>query len=158
MEMHQQTPALRALQIASATKGRNMPRPDRVTAVITKLYEQARKEAQPVIFSRVAQLGVEYKLVERHFRPVVFQSPFVPPLQAPLYALGFARFFQGDFASAAYILFPQLEASLRHLLKARGADPTKRRDDAKDMTDPSWVTISRKLPRRSPGRPTKRAA
>ncbi|WP_316192530.1 MULTISPECIES: hypothetical protein [unclassified Bradyrhizobium] len=67
---------------------------------------------------------------ERHFRPIVGVSPFVSRLQAPLYALGFARFFQGDFASAAYLLIPQLEASLRHILKARGADPSKRRDDA----------------------------
>lgn len=67
---------------------------------------------------------------ERHFGSIVWQSPFVPRLQAPLYALGFARFFQGDFASAAYLLVPQLEASLRHVLKAHGADPTKRRDDA----------------------------
>jgi len=67
---------------------------------------------------------------ERHFNPIVWQSAFVPQLQAPLYALGFARFFQGDFASAAYLLIPQLEPSLRHILKAHGADPTKRRDDA----------------------------
>jgi hypothetical protein len=67
---------------------------------------------------------------ERHFNPIVWQSTFVPQLQAPLYALGFARFFQGDFASAAHLLIPQLEPSLRHILKAHGADPTKRRDDA----------------------------
>jgi hypothetical protein len=67
---------------------------------------------------------------ERHFGPIVGQSPFVPQLQAPLYALGFVRFFQGDFASAGYLLIPQLEASLRYVLKAHGADPTKRRDDA----------------------------
>jgi hypothetical protein len=67
---------------------------------------------------------------ERHFSPIVWQSPFVPQLQAPLYALGFARFFQGDVASAAHLLIPQLEPSLRHILKAHGADPTKRRDDA----------------------------
>lgn len=67
---------------------------------------------------------------QRHFRPIVGVSPFVSRLQAPLYALGFARFFQGDFASAAYLLIPQLEASLRHILKGRGADPTRRRDDA----------------------------
>ena len=67
---------------------------------------------------------------ERHFNPIVWQSAFVPRLQAPLYALGFARFFQGDFLSAAHLLIPQLEPSLRHILKAHGADPTKRRDDA----------------------------
>jgi len=67
---------------------------------------------------------------ERHFNPIVWQSAFVPHLQAPLYALGFARFFQGDFPSAAHLLIPQLEPSLRHILKAHGTDPTKRRDDA----------------------------
>jgi hypothetical protein len=67
---------------------------------------------------------------EHHFNPIVWQSAFVPHLQAPLYALGFARFFQGDFPSAAHLLIPQLEPSLRHILKAHGADPTKRRDDA----------------------------
>lgn len=67
---------------------------------------------------------------ERHLNPIVWQSHFVPQLQAPLYALGFARFFQGDFPSAAHLLIPQLEPSLRRILKARGADPTKRRDDA----------------------------
>lgn len=74
-------------------------------------------------------IGRMVAIEERHFRSIVGQSPFVPPLQAPLVALGFTRFFQGDFASAAYLLFPQLEASLRHLLRAHGADPTKRRDD-----------------------------
>jgi hypothetical protein len=67
---------------------------------------------------------------ERHFHPIVWQSPFVPEVQAPLYALGFARFFQGDFLSASHLLIPQLEPSLRHVLKCHGADPTKRRDDA----------------------------
>lgn len=67
---------------------------------------------------------------ERHFNPIVWQSVFVPRLQAPLYGVGFARFFQGDFLSAAHLLIPQLEPSLRHILKAHGADPTKRRDDA----------------------------
>jgi hypothetical protein len=67
---------------------------------------------------------------ERHFNPIVWQSHFVPQTQAPIWALGIARFFQGDFMSAAHLLIPQLEPSLRHILKAHGADPTKRRDDA----------------------------
>jgi hypothetical protein len=75
-------------------------------------------------------IGQTVAIEERHFAPIVWESPFVPQLQAPLYTLGFARFFQGDFASAAYILFPQLEPSLRHILRAHGADPTKRREDA----------------------------
>jgi hypothetical protein len=69
-------------------------------------------------------------LEERHFNPIVWQSGFVPRIQAPVYALDFARFFQGDMDSAVHLLIPQLEPSLRHILKAWGADPTKRRDDS----------------------------
>lgn len=75
-------------------------------------------------------IGQSVTIEERHFAAIVWHSPFVPQLQAPLYALGFTRFFQGDFASAGYLLIPQLEPSLRHILKAHGADPTKRREDA----------------------------
>jgi len=40
-------------------------------------------------------------------------------------ALGFARFFQGDFISASYILIPQLEECIRHLIRSGGGDPSK---------------------------------
>jgi hypothetical protein len=81
---------------------------------------------EPVRLHIYATVAIE----ERHLNPIAWQSTFVPQLQAPLYALGFARFFQGDFPSAAHLLIPQLEPSLRHILKCHGADPTKRRDDA----------------------------
>jgi hypothetical protein len=50
-----QKPAHRALQIAWATTNRRSPLPDRVIAVLTSLYAQALKDAQPVIFSRIVQ-------------------------------------------------------------------------------------------------------
>ena len=59
-----QTPAHRALQIASATTKRGAPRPDRVIAVLTALYGAALKDGQPVIFSRIVQLCVDYKIIE----------------------------------------------------------------------------------------------
>jgi hypothetical protein len=61
---------------------------------------------------------------ERHFWPIVELSPFVPPDQAALFALGFARFFQGDFMSAAHLLLPQIEPALRHVLICLGHEPT----------------------------------
>ena len=51
-------------------------------------------------------------------------SPFVPPDLIATFARGFLRFFQGDFVSAAYILTPLLENSLRHILKGNGHDVT----------------------------------
>ena len=46
-------------------------------------------------------------------------SPFVPCGLASTFARGYARFFQGDFVSATYILTPLLENSLRHVLVRR---------------------------------------
>jgi hypothetical protein len=51
-------------------------------------------------------------------------SPFVPRDLLATFARGFARFFQGDFVSATYILTPLLENSLRHVLKGHGHDVT----------------------------------
>lgn len=52
-------------------------------------------------------------------------SPFIPDGHIGTYAYGFARFFQGDMLGAIYALVPQLENSLRHVLKAHGHDVTK---------------------------------
>ena len=59
-----QTPAHRALQIARATTKQGVSLPNRVIAVATNLYGEALKDRQPVIFSRIAQICVDYKIIE----------------------------------------------------------------------------------------------
>lgn len=66
-----------------------------------------------------------FTVEDRHFGPITTRSPFIPQGHGPLFALGFARMFQGDFVSASHILFPQLENSLRHLLVLSNAEPSK---------------------------------
>ncbi len=66
----------------------------------------------------------EHPLHTRHFMPLAEMSPFVPAGHENIYALGFARFFGGDFISALHILVPQLENSLRHVLKQAAIDPS----------------------------------
>jgi hypothetical protein len=58
-----QTPAHRALQIASATTKRGTL-PNRVVAMLTALYENALKDGQPMIFGRVVELCLSYKIIE----------------------------------------------------------------------------------------------
>ncbi|HEU5067806.1 MAG TPA: hypothetical protein VFT61_06440 [Sphingomicrobium sp.] len=70
-----------------------------------------------------------FPIEERHVAPVAYLSPFVPKGHAPLFCLGFARMFQGDYVSAAHILFPQLEAALRHVLIISNRDPSKIESD-----------------------------
>ena len=78
-------------------------------------------------------MQARFGLVPRHFEAIVTFSAFVPEAQRPIMALGFTRFFQGDFISAAHLLIPQLEPCLRRILKVSGVDPSKRGDDSTEQ-------------------------
>jgi hypothetical protein len=56
-------------------------------------------------------------------------SPFIPPGHANIYMIGFGRFFQGEMTGALHILVPQLENSIRHVLRSNGYDVTKLNND-----------------------------
>lgn len=66
---------------------------------------------------------------ERHLMPIVTKSAFVPYGHEHVFALGFARMIQGDMASAAHLLIPQLENSLRFILTNDGANTAKLNPD-----------------------------
>lgn len=66
----------------------------------------------------------EHPLDHRDLRLLAEMSPLVPADRGALFALGFTRFFGGDFVSALHILVPQLEHSLRHVLKQAGVEPS----------------------------------
>lgn len=70
-----------------------------------------------------------FPLEQRHFMPIVYNSPFVENGYQHTFSLGFARLFQGDFISAANILIPQLENAIRYVLKNANVH------SAKMMTD-----------------------
>lgn len=84
-----------------------------------------------------------HPLSQRHFQPIVWRSWLVPPGHRALMTLGFARFMQGDFASAAYLLIPQLENCFRHALKVTGNDPSKIESDLVQK-DPTLSVIVEK--------------
>lgn len=68
-------------------------------------------------------------LEQRHFLPIVYNSPFVENGYHHTFSLGFARMFQGDFISAANILIPQLENAIRYVLKNANAHSAKMMSD-----------------------------
>jgi hypothetical protein len=70
-----------------------------------------------------------FAISERHLLPIVQHSPFVREDQAGLMSLGFTRLLQGDYRSAVHLLVPQLEPSLRYVLRLAGHDPTIEFDD-----------------------------
>jgi hypothetical protein len=88
------------------------------THVVAALIEPAR-----------VSVMMRFPVEDRHFMPIAIASPFVPDGHEYLFALGFARFWQGDFASAAHILIPQLENSLRFVLLSTGVDSSKIKPD-----------------------------
>lgn len=84
-----------------------------------------------------------HPLSPRHFQPIVWRSWLVPPGHRSLMTLGFAKFMQGDFSSAAYLLIPQLENCFRHVLKVTGTDPSKIESDLVQK-DPTLSVIVEK--------------
>ncbi len=60
---------------------------------------------------------------------IVHQSPFVPQDRNVLFASGILHFFQGDMVAALHTLVPQLENSLRQVLRLHGHDVTKLNED-----------------------------
>lgn len=82
-------------------------------------------EVESRIKPAVRTLLTKFAIDDRHLMAVVSASPFVASGFEQIYALGLARFFQGDMMSACHLLFPQLENSLRHVLSDAGIDTSK---------------------------------
>ncbi|WP_066775035.1 DUF4209 domain-containing protein [Sphingomonas sp. CCH5-D11] len=89
------------------------------------MFEQVRGRIEPARLSLAERISIQ----ERHVLPIAEMSVFVPPEREALFAMGFARMFQGDYASAAHLLLPQLENSLRHVLMLSNRDPSKIEQD-----------------------------
>jgi hypothetical protein len=74
--------------------------------------------------------AARHTILEQHlisddvFGALLQYSPFVPSDLVNTFARAYARFFQGDFVSAIYILTPLLENSLRRVTKSNGHDVT----------------------------------
>lgn len=89
------------------------------------MFQQVRGKIEPARFSIAERISIQ----ERHVLPIAEASVFVPPEREALFAMGFARMFQGDYATAAHLLLPQLENSLRHILMLSNRDPSKIEQD-----------------------------
>jgi hypothetical protein len=70
-------------------------------------------------------ISANHSISESHFLPITVHSAFVPASHRHTFALGFARLMQGDFISAANLLVPQLENSIRYVLHSQAADCSK---------------------------------
>lgn len=86
----------------------------------------------------------EHCVTDRWLEPLCVHSPFVPAGHEAVYARGFARFLQGDMIGAIHVLAPQLENSLRDVLRRHGHDVVKVNSD-KTQEDVSLSAMLEKL-------------
>ena len=70
-----------------------------------------------------------FSINEQHMLPIVQLSGLIPAGHHHIFSIGFARLWQGDYVTAGHLLFPQVENSLRHLLKLHGHDSSKIEED-----------------------------
>jgi hypothetical protein len=85
------------------------------------------------------EIFAQHFVSEDDLRSLLQHSPFIPASHLATFCQGFLRFFQGDYVSAVYILTPQLENSLRHVLKENGHDVSKL-DDATQIQEDRTIS------------------
>lgn len=99
---------------------------------IIHTYEQFRRQTQAYggIDPARVQISFEHSIGESSLLHIVERSPFVPLEKKGIFLNGFVKFFHGDYISASHILIPQLENSLRYILKLHGQDTSRIKQDA----------------------------
>ncbi len=66
------------------------------------------------------QINLEHNVRLSDFIPIVSNNPLVPPGREFIYAQGLHAGMEGDFLVATHLLIPQLENSIRYVLKQYG--------------------------------------
>lgn len=72
------------------------------------------------------QICSEHDVTLEDLSFIVYENSFIPKGREPLYEKGLMAGLQGDLVIAAHLLIPQLENSLRHILKQNGSITSKR--------------------------------
>ena len=66
------------------------------------------------------QIWTAHRPTLRDLQFLVLQNPFIPRGHEPMFLKGIAAGFRGDFDIVAHLLVPQIEESIRHVLKNAG--------------------------------------
>jgi len=132
-------------KVLHRSEGANFGHSESQPAIERKIAEHERIRRN---FAATAQIDVSrqsvastHYLSDDTFAHLLQYSAFVPTELVMTYSHGMARFFQGDFVAALYILTPLLESSLRHVLKSCGHDVTKFDDATLTQEDRTISTL-----------------
>jgi hypothetical protein len=75
---------------------------------------------QSVIEPARHQIILEHNPQLSDIMPLVYNNPFVPEGREVIYAEGLLKGLEGDFLCALHLLIPQVENTMRHILRKRG--------------------------------------
>jgi hypothetical protein len=87
-----------------------------------------RFHAKSALEPALHQISLEHNISLDDWVALLKSSPFVPTERVNAYAYGFLHGFQGDFFSAAHILIPQIENSIRYVLNNYGRQTSRQTD------------------------------
>ncbi|MEH2168338.1 MAG: DUF4209 domain-containing protein [Nostoc sp.] len=88
------------------------------------IYYQ-KLHAQAYIEPARYQINIEHSLQIKDLFPIVSNNPFVPAGREYQFAKGLYAGLTGDLLTSTHILIPQIENSIRYLLRRQGALPSK---------------------------------
>lgn len=97
---------------------------EREKAIQDKMFHEAILHqtlmAQAVILPMIHQVQREHRVRLDDLRFLVSHNSFIPEGHELIFAKGFLAGLNGDFLTAAHLLIPQIENSLRYILSQRG--------------------------------------
>jgi len=76
---------------------------------------------QSVIEPARHQIIIEHNPQLSDTLPLIYNNPFVPEGREMIYAEGLLKGLEGDFLSAMHLLIPQIENTMRYILRKNGA-------------------------------------
>lgn len=94
---------------------------------LLKVRHQISTEGQ--IYPALDKIVTEYHFNEEVFYDLFKNHPFIPDGHENFYVKGIFSGFKGDFLTASHLLIPQIENSLRFILKITGEEPTRLHGD-----------------------------
>ncbi|MDF5707096.1 MAG: DUF4209 domain-containing protein [Nostoc sp. S4] len=104
--------------------------PDEVeAAILFDMYKNGvyyqKFHAQAYIEPARYQINLEHSVQEKDLFAIVSNNPFVPSGREHQFTKGLYAGLTGDFITSTHTLIPQIENSVRHLLRKHGALPSK---------------------------------
>ena len=119
------------------------------TAIEIEMFHQAAQvdwnlRAQAYIEVCRRQIVSEHQPDQRDLQFLVTHNPFIPPGHEVLFLKGISSGFRGELDITAHFLVPQIEESIRHVLKSAGHITSKL--DAKLIQEERSLGILLSLP------------